>query len=479
MRAWPPPRRSPPSPRPQAVLSPSRCASRTPRSSSTCAPGCSRTATTGCVVQGEVRDLESLRPAEATDSAGVAHVVVDRVKLSPGAARPGDGGAGVGVGDGRRRGGGLHPARAPGASAAGLVCPKCAREFEPARPGLFSYQSPTGRLPHVPGFGRTIGIDWAKVVPDPTLSLEKGAIRPWTGKTSEWERKMLFRYAREHGIPLDVPWERAHRRRSGSWCSRARATTTAAAPTRACARGSAGWRAARTRCTCACCSSRYRAYVAVRELRGRAPQRVRAGLPRGRARPGRVARAGAVARRARGWRPCAPIPGQGELARRELAGRLGYLERVGLGYLTLDRHARTLSGGEAQRVSLTAALGTSLTGALFVLDEPTVGLHPADVRAAHRRHGRAGRPGQHRPGHRARSARRPLRDRVLELGPGAGKHGGKLCFDGTPQALAKRADLPTGRLLAGTAGGEARRRASARASWWCATPGPTTSRASP
>ena len=71
--------------------------------------------------------------------------------------------------------------------------------------------------------------------------------------------------------------------------------------------------------------------------------------------------------------------GQGELARRELESRLGYLERVGLGYLTLDRQARTLSGGEAQRVTLTAALGTSLHNALCVLDEPTVGLHPTDV----------------------------------------------------------------------------------------------------
>src|SRR5262249_3442347 len=71
--------------------------------------------------------------------------------------------------------------------------------------------------------------------------------------------------------------------------------------------------------------------------------------------------------------------GQGELARKELLTRLSYLERVGLGYLTLDRQARTLSGGEAQRVTLTAALGTSLHNALFVLDEPTVGLHPSDI----------------------------------------------------------------------------------------------------
>ena len=91
-----------------------------------------------------------------------------------------------------------------------------------------------------------------------------------------------------------------------------------------------------------------------------------------RARAGGGARSGSTAlrthdRRRASWRAS------------ELAARLAYLERVGLGYLTLDRQARTLSGGEAQRVSLTTALGTSLTGALFVLDEPTVGLHPTDV----------------------------------------------------------------------------------------------------
>ena len=152
--------------------------------------------------------------------------------------------------------------------------------------------------------------------------------------------------------------------------------------------------------------------------------------------------------------------GQGDLVRRELAGRLGYLERVGLSYLTLDRPARTLSGGEAQRVSLTAALGTSLTGALFVLDEPTVGLHPADVgpltgaMAELATRGNIALVIEHDP-LVIRSAHR-----VLELGPGAGKHGGTLCFDGTPQTLARRADLPTGRLL--SASGEVKHTPRAR-----------------
>src|SRR5690606_6425999 len=141
------------------------------------------------------------------------------------------------------------------------------------------------------------------------------------------------------------------------------------------------------------------------------------------------------------------VTAQGELVRKELLSRLGYLERVGLGYLPLDRQARTLSGGEAQRVSLTAALGTSLTGALFVLDEPTVGLHPTDVpplveamrNLADR--GNIALVVEHDT--------QVLRacDRVLEMGPAAGAEGGNLLFDGPPSELAKRKDLPTGRAL--------------------------------
>ena len=128
-----------------------------------------------------------------------------------------------------------------------------------------------------------------------------------------------------------------------------------------------------------------------------------------------------------------------------LGARLGYLDAVGLGYLTLDRQARTLSGGEAQRAGLTTALGAALTGTLFVLDEPTVGLHACDVAPLARVMRELSRAGntvlviEHDAGI-VRAC-----DRVIELGPGAGANGGKILFDGSPQALARRADLPTGR----------------------------------
>src|SRR6185369_5166795 len=157
---------------------------------------------------------------------------------------------------------------------------------------------------------------------------------------------------------------------------------------------------------------------------------------------------------------------QGDLVRRELSSRLGYLERVGLGYLALDRPARTLSGGEAQRVSLTAALGSSLTGALFVIDEPTVGLHPTDVPPLV--------DAMHELSERGNSVlvieHDPLvvrgADRVVELGPGPGAEGGRLMFDGKPSELARRADLPTGRALASESAERWRPRKTRRPTGW-------------
>ena len=144
----------------------------------------------------------------------------------------------------------------------------------------------------------------------------------------------------------------------------------------------------------------------------------------------------------------------------QLASRLGYLERVGLGYLTLDRQARTLSGGEAQRAGLTTALGAALTGTLFVLDEPTVGLH-ADRRARRSRASmrELAARGQHGARRRARAAIVRACDRVVELGPGAGPHGGRILFDGTPRDAreAHRPARPGGR------GPTSRERAATRA----------------
>ena len=134
----------------------------------------------------------------------------------------------------------------------------------------------------------------------------------------------------------------------------------------------------------------------------------------------------------------APLDEASDLVLREIRSRFGYLLDVGLGYLTLDRQSRTLSGGEVQRINLTTALGTSLVNTLFVLDEPSIGLHPRDmgrVIDVMRRLKRAGNSlvvVEHDP------QVMQAADRILDIGPGPGERGGEIVFFGGPRSLLAR-----------------------------------------
>ncbi|HEY2368313.1 MAG TPA: excinuclease ABC subunit A, partial [Polyangiaceae bacterium] len=143
-----------------------------------------------------------------------------------------------------------------------------------------------------------------------------------------------------------------------------------------------------------------------------------------------------------------PRDGQGRVVAGELRARLGYLDAVGLGYIRLDRQARTLSGGEAQRAGLTTALGARITGALFVLDEPTVGLHPTDVPRLSRAMRDLSRAGNSVLVIEHDEHVQKTSDRIIELGPGAGANGGRVLYDGPPAKLAEYKDLPTAKAWA-------------------------------
>ncbi len=398
------------------------------------------------VVRGETRELAELPPSAVLDEGrGSVGVVVDRIKLDrrdrgrlasavEQAWARSDGAAEVHV-EGRE---------APLSLARGLSCPGCAKSFDPPRPALFSYQSPMGACPACRGFGRTIGVDYDKVVPDPSVSLAAGAIRPWTGKTSQYERKVLKTYCAKRGIPMDAPWGElsAEQQRDvlegeGSW-------TKGRYPG---VKAWFAWLETRTyKMHVRVMLARYRSYELCASCHGKRLSETSlayrvGGLDLGAWHALEIRDALARLDELR------PSTGQGRMAQSELSSRLAYLDRVGLGYLSLDRQARTLSGGEAQRVSLTAALGTALTGALFVLDEPTVGLHPGDVAALVQamrelaQRGNAVVVVEHDPAVIAAC------DRVVELGPGAGAEGGRLCFDGVVSELAARPELATHRAL--------------------------------
>ncbi|RMD79210.1 MAG: excinuclease ABC subunit A, partial [Gammaproteobacteria bacterium] len=416
---------------------------------------------------------------------GRVAVVADRLRLAPEARarlvealeralQEGRGEAEV-----HRLGPDRRPAGRPWRLSGRLACPDCRRDFAEPTPGLFSFNAPTGACPTCRGFGRVMGIDWDLVVPDPSLSLAEGAIRPFQGGLSRECQEDLLRFARLRGVPVDRPWRRlspAQRRwvlegegewEEGLWYG---------------VRRYFRWLEGRSyKMHVRVLLSRYRSYetcpdcwgsrrrpealwwrlggeelaaLAGPEARWRPP-----GVRLGPARYGRlpglhlhelerlpIARLRRLLEALRLPPPldrgCAPLL-------EEIRTRLRYLDEVGLGYLTLDRQSRTLSGGEAQRINLTTALGASLTGTLFVLDEPTVGLHPRDtgrLLGILRRLREAGNTlvvVEHDP-QVMRAA-----DRLVELGPGPGEAGGRLLHAGPPEALAARADTPTGRYLAG------------------------------
>jgi len=382
------------------------------------------------LVQGEAREIDEVKPSDVLSGAGALEVVVDRIKVQKrdrrrlGAAieeawKGGSGDAALWVqnGAGSTR---LRLAR-------GLTCPKCARAFDAPKPGLFSYQSPTGACPECRGFGRTIGIDWSKVVPDEKKTIKGRAVRPWGGKSSTMERALLKKFCEKHEIPIDRPWHTltdAQRalviEGEGTWDGGKYPGV----------RAWFKWLETRTyKMHVRVMLARYRAYDLCHVCQGKrlSPESLLyrvSGLDLA-AWHGLEIRA--AQRRLGSFEA---ETGQGEIVRKELFQRLSYLEKVGLGYLSMDRQARTLSGGEAQRVSLTSALGTSLTGALFVLDEPTVGLHASDIPPLTEcmrdlaASGNAVLVIEHEPLVIAAC------DRVVELGPGAGVHGGHVVFDG-------------------------------------------------
>ncbi len=374
-------------------------------------------------LEGEVRDLDGVAPSEALARGGV-EVVLDRVRVEPRSRS--------------RIASALEAAFSRGGSAfvhgqatlslrQGLSCPECGLRLAPPRPGLFSYESPLGACENCRGFGRVLGIDLDKVIPDDRLSLADGAIRPWRGDSAAHERTTLRRFCQARDIDFHAPWRELPRKAQQS-------IVEGGSYSGGRYYGIVGWFSWLETKT-------YKMHVRVFLSRFRSYD------------PCPVCRGSRLNDHARSYRVLGrdlsewheleisdvlseldavePDGPHAALLLRELKARLSYLDRVGLGYLTLDRQARTLSGGEAQRVTLTAALGTSLHNALFVLDEPTVGLHPADVEPLTKlirelaERNNAVVVIEHDPRIIAAA------DRIVEIGPGAGVRGGSVVFDGS------------------------------------------------
>ncbi|WP_191577756.1 excinuclease ABC subunit UvrA [Achromobacter insolitus] len=370
-----------------------------------------------------------------------------------------------------------------------LHCADCDIEYTDPLPSSFSFNSPLGACEACRGFGRVIGIDFGLVIPDEKKTLLEGAIKPWTTPSYKECQDDLQKYAPRAGVPLGVPWKDMsdeHKRwvlyGTPDWKG-----------------GNDAWKhqwygvqrffdwleTKAYKMHVRVLLSKYRSYTPCPTCNGARlkpdallwrlgnKDEADAVLPPEDGRYKRFMPVGTTwsreqlngldglclhdvmllpIERVRKFFDTLSFSGAldaaTDLLMTEVRARLKFLCDVGLGYLTLDRQSRTLSGGEVQRINLTTALGTSLVNTLFVLDEPSIGLHPRDM---------------HRVVevmHRLRNAGNTLvvvehdpqvmvaADRIIDIGPGPGERGGRIVFDGTPDQLRAAPSL-TGDYLGG------------------------------
>jgi excinuclease ABC subunit A len=335
-----------------------------------------------------------------------------------------------------------------------LHCADCDIHYREPVPSLFSFNSPLGACETCRGFGRVIGIDYGLVVPDASKTLRGGAVKPWQTESNRECQDDLLRFAKKRGIPVDVPWrdltpdqQRWVLEGEGPWEKKVWYGV----------RRFFQWLESKSyKMHVRVLLAKYRTYTPCPACGG-ARLKDEALLWRLAADDGPGLNVHQVmllplteARRFfESLRLPSPLDEATSQLLDEIRARLGFLVRVGLGYLTLDRQSRTLSGGEVQRINLTTALGTSLVNTLFVLDEPSIGLHPRDMKRVievmHRLrdNGNSLLVVEHDPQIMLTA------DRILDMGPGPGEHGGRVVFEGTPAELAARSDTLTAQYLSG------------------------------
>ena len=365
----------------------------------------------------------------------------------------------------------------------GLHSPESDIRYADPQPALFSFNSAYGACETCRGFGRVIGVDYGLVIPDHRKTLRSGAIK--TLQTPAWKENQddLMQYAGEAGIPRDTAWAQLTEAQrhwvidgspnwNGKWnkqwygvkrffeyleskaykmhirvlLSKYRAYTPC---------GACGGARLKTAALLWRLGTKGDADAVLAPEKRVLPQGVNWSRAQLEALPGLTVHDLMLIPLERLHRffdqltlPSTMLDEALKLLQDEIRTRLKYLCDVGIGYLTLDRQSRTLSGGEVQRINLTTALGTSLVNTMFVLDEPSIGLHPRDmgriIEAMHRLRdaGNTLVVVEHDP------AVMLAADRLIDMGPGPGERGGRVVFDGTPDAI-RDADTLTGAYLGG------------------------------
>ena len=383
-------------------------------------------------VGGDVLDLAAPPPADFGEGASIS-VILDRVVLDP-AQR---GRITESVETALREGGGQLAVEVVGGPVRefneDVRCSGCGVRLDRPQPLLFSFNHPLGACPECKGFGNVLKYDEALVVPDRTRSLAEGAVEPWTHPSGRWYQRELMKAARRRGLDTTTPWEKLP--------EDARElvyTGDGSFP------GIQGFfeeiESYRYKLHVRVFLSRYRSQSVCRTCHGARLKPAALAV--------RVAGLNIAEFTALTIDSAARLLGDLGLSAweqvvareilRQLNAKLSFLLRVGLGYLTLSRQTRTLSGGEAQRINLANQLGSQLVGALYVLDEPSIGLHARDTaRLAELCHELA------EAGNTVVVVEHDREfigaaDHIVELGPGSGERGGEIVFNG-PQAEFRRA----------------------------------------
>jgi excinuclease ABC subunit A len=347
----------------------------------------------------------------------------------------------------------------PALFSSGLHCARCDLDYREATPALFSFNHPIGACPACRGFGRIIAIDYAAAVPDWSKTLAQGAVKPWQTAANAECQDDLMKFARRRGAPTNVPFGHLSKKWQ-DWVIEGD-EGYGQDPERKWPRAWYGvkgyfrWLESRAyKMHVRVLLSRYRVYKMCPDCCGarfqpetllyRAAGLTLADFYR------------MTVRQALQFIESLACPWKGGkasdpagLALAEVRSRLEYLEAAGLGYLSLDRATRSLSGGETERVNLTACLGSRLVNTLFVLDEPSVGLHARDTARLVRLMRQLRDAGNSVVVVEHEASVMRAADQIIELGPGHGESGGEVVFQGTFAEILQAPNSLTGAYLAG------------------------------
>ncbi|MCU1384097.1 MAG: uvrA 3 [Acidobacteria bacterium] len=401
------------------------------------------------LVDGSAVSLDDIDPASLR-TRSVLQVIVDRIQLSA------DPSAGSGAAlasssddDRKRLTDSIEMAYLEGGGAAWAVrvgspdlpilfserfeCRTCSIPYEDPQPRLFSFNNPFGACPTCHGFGNIVELDMKLVVPDPKKSIQQGAIEPWTKPHYRAQLADLKRAAKKHKVFLDAPWEHLTDEEKQFVIEGADDPKEYAG-----VRGFFKWlEKKKYKVHVRVFLSRYRGYLTCPDCGGaRLRREARAVQVSGRT-IDRVA--SLTVREAQAFFSTLSLSEKeqaiAEKVLKEIQRRLSFLSDVGLDYLTLDRLSSTLSGGEAQRINLATSLGSALVGTLYVLDEPSIGLHSRDnlrliaILRQLRDQGNTVLVVEHD------ADMIKVADHIVDLGLGAGEQGGRVVFSGTLEAL--------------------------------------------